>query len=195
MNPSVNPNPPSRCIIGIDPSINSTGICVNINNESIFDYYIITSKLTKKQSQFTHPQIRLIKYEKNEAKDCEYSEKESIKTLNFHNIVSEIEKIVDKYHPNTVLIEGVSYGSVGSAALVDLAGLNYMIRQALLKKDIPFEIVSPTSNKKAFCGNGQATKDVMIDTWKRWDSNINNVNEIKIDDLADAFALSVYREN
>lgn len=194
MNSSVNLNPLSRCIIGIDPSINSTGICVNINNEDIFDYYIITSKLTKKQSQFTHSQIRLIKYEKNETKGCEYSEKESIKTLNFHNIVSEIEKIVDKYHPNTVLIEGVSYGSVGSAALVDLAGLNYMIRQALLKKDIPFEIVSPTSNKKAFCGNGQATKDVMIDTWKRWDSNINNVNEIKIDDLADAFALSVYRE-
>ena len=99
------------------------------------------------------------------------------------------------FRSDKIYIEGVSYGSVGSAALVDLAGLNFMMRQLFVSKSIDFQVVSPTSNKKSFTGNGQADKDVMIDAWRRLDKNIYNIKDIKIDDLADAFALSCYAGN
>jgi hypothetical protein len=91
-------------------------------------------------------------------------------------------------------MEGVSYGSVGSAALVDLSFLNASIRMTLHHLDIPFTIVSPTSLKKFACANGQADKNLMIDAWKRMDKNISNITEIKIDDLADSYFLARYKE-
>jgi hypothetical protein len=92
-------------------------------------------------------------------------------------------------------MEGVSYGSIGSAALVDLCFLNSAIRMTLKKMGVKFTIVSPTSLKKFACSNGQADKNVMIDAWKRLDKNISNITNIKIDDLADSYFLSCYSED
>ena len=89
-------------------------------------------------------------------------------------------------------MEGVSYGSIGSAALVDLCFLNSAIRMVLKKQNIDFQIVSPTSLKKFACANGQADKDVMIDAWKRLDPNIKDIKDIKVDDLADSYFLAHY---
>lgn len=180
-------------IIGVDPSINSTGVCVNENGKYI--YYIICSKMTKKMGSFSSPFIQLISYNKDNYQNLDYSSKEYSKTRNFCSICYHLSRIVDKHKPDKIYIEGVSYGSVGSAALVDLSGLNFMMRQLFMSKCIDFQVVSPTSNKKSFTGNGQADKDVMIDSWKRLDKNIYNIKDIKIDDLADAFALSCYRED
>jgi hypothetical protein len=41
-------------------------------------------------------------------------------------------------------------------------------------------------------GNGGATKDEMVWAWKKCDYNIKDINDIKVDDLADAFFLSKY---
>jgi hypothetical protein len=89
-------------------------------------------------------------------------------------------------------MEGVSYGSVGSAALVDLSFLNASIRMVLKENGVKFDIVSPTSLKKFACANGQADKDVMVDAWKRLDENVRDVTGIKIDDLADSYFLAHY---
>lgn len=175
--------------IGLDLSINSTGICVN--NDGKFTYYIITSKMTKKQQSFTHKNVKYILYNKQDV-DGEYNIKESIKTTNINRIVLEIEKIIKKYKPDIVNIEGISFGSTGSAALIDLTGLNYMVRKMLIDNNVVFNIISPTQNKKFATGNGNAEKDIMIDAWKRLDKNIKDITEIKIDDLADAFFLSLY---
>lgn len=173
--------------IGADLSVNSTGICVN--RDGVFDYYIIASKLTKKQQAFVHPNVHIIHYQKDQP-DGEYHVKEAIKTTNINRIINAIDYIVRKNHPDVVNIEGVSFGSVGSAALIDLTGLNYMLRKHLLDLNIPFNIISPTQNKKFATGNGSADKNMMVDAWKRLDSNIKGINEIKIDDLADAYFLS-----
>lgn len=47
--------------MGIDLSINSTGICVGNH------YYIITPKLTKKQKALNRPQISFIEYSKGDS--------------------------------------------------------------------------------------------------------------------------------
>ena len=78
---------------------------------------------------------------------------------------------------------------------MDLAGLNYCIRLLAKDRNINIEIVSPTSVKKFATGNGQAEKDIMIDAWKRLDKNISNVNDIKIDDLADSYFLASFKND
>ena len=176
--------------MGVDPSINSTGVCVNAGGEH--KYYIISSKLTKKMKSFDNQYVKILNYDKADGKGLEYSEKEGCKFNNIYNICMMLEQVVKEHNPDMIVMEGVSYGSVGSAALVDLSFLNSAIRMMLKMNNVEFKIVSPTSLKKFACANGQAEKDIIIDAWKRLDPNIKNINEIKIDDLADSYFLSHY---
>ena len=177
-------------IIGIDPSINSTGICINKDNTYI--YYIIPSKMTRKMEGFEHEYVKYLPYEKQQYTGEEYSDRETTKTQNFIRLVNKIQWLIDEYKPDLVIMEGISYGSVSGSALVDLSGLNYLIRYICMKCGIPITIVSPAGLKKFVCANGHADKEVIIESWKRMDKNINNITDIKIDDLADAFFLSNY---
>lgn len=178
--------------IGIDPSINSTGVCIwdYKNNKHI--YYLIPSKMTKKMEKFDSDYIILLPYEKDVTKYDEYSKKEAAKFDNIYKVCSLIKYIISHFEVEEVVMEGVSYGSVGSAALVDLSFLNASIRMVLREMNIPFKIVSPTQVKKFACANGQAEKDVMIDAWKRLNPDIYGIKDIKVDDLADAYFLSHY---
>lgn len=181
--------------IGIDPSINCTGICVSY--ESLNIYYMIPSKMTKKMLDFKHEYINIIPYIKNSG-GGEYPEKEKFKTYNIYSICGIIKNIINDITEThvgeevSINMEGVSYGSVGSAALVDLSGLNFAIRITLLNMGLDINIISPTSVKKFAVANGGAEKDIIIDAWRRLDKNISQVKNIKIDDLADSFFLAHY---
>lgn len=179
------------CVVGIDPSINSTGVCIHFDDDT-YIYYIISSKMTKKMEKFSHRCVKFLPYDKTNYTDLEYSDKETVKSINFSKLLNNIQWIIDEYKPDKVIMEGISYGSVSGSSLADLAGLNYIIRMLLIKRNIKFIIVSPTSLKKFVCANGQAEKDVIIESWKRMDKNINDITDIKIDDLADAYFLSNY---
>ena len=178
--------------IGIDPSLNSTGICVNKDGKCT--YYIISSKCTKKMQEFNSKVIKYIFYEKagTNKKENEYYIIEENKAKNIYAICSAIKDIIKKNKPDLVLIEGVSYGSLGSSALVDLSGLNFAIRNILIDSDVHFIVVSPSQNKKFATGNGSADKDLMVYSWLNIEKHVKNIKEIKIDDLADAFFLSNY---
>ena len=192
--------------IGIDPSINCTGICIWDTEENTHSYYMIPSKITKKMKGFNNRYVNIFPYDKIQTDSTDYSAKESVKFNNIYNICKNINNIIDwyeepeydeyglaDYNEIEVYMEGISYGSVGSAALVDLAFLNASIRMLLRQRGIPFVIISPTSLKKFACANGQAEKDIMIDAWKRMDSNISNIKDIKVDDLADSYFLAHYK--
>lgn len=181
--------------IGLDLSINSTGICVYSCENKNTEYHIIGSKFTKKTIDSPQNIISLTKYTKMDIdKQSPYHIKESTKTINIYNIANEIEKIVKTYHPQVATIEGVSFQSSGS--VVDLAGLNYVVRKILMDNKIKTFIVSPTQNKKFATGNGQAEKDVMISAWQKSDPKVLSIpNYIKIDDLADAYFLARYGEH
>jgi Holliday junction resolvasome RuvABC endonuclease subunit len=180
-------------IIGVDPSINCTGVCVWDESKNTHIYYMVTSKMTKKMKEFNHISLNILPYDKVDTKNMEYSDKESAKFNNIYEIVQRVESVVRVANPTRVIMEGVSYGSMGSAALVDLCFLNSALRMMLRQNNIPFEIVSPTSLKKFACSNGQAEKDVIIDAWKRLDPQISNINTIKVDDLADSYFLAHYK--
>lgn len=180
-------------IIGIDPSINCTGVCVWDEEKNINIYYMICGKSTKKMRAFKNDYVNILDYNKINV-EGDYESKERIKTSNIYNICRILGDIINIYKPSRVVMEGVSYGSVGSAALVDLAGLNFMIRYMLENKEVIYKIVPPTSVKKFAVANGQADKYIIIDAWKRLDRNIYNINDIKLDDLADSYFLAHYRD-
>lgn len=177
------------CIIGIDPSINSTGICINKEKGNCI-YVNINSKKTKKLEKFESKYIKIFFIEKNPTKGLNYASKEIEKTQNIYDICVYIKNILKKYKPSKVIMEGLSYGSNGS--LGDLGGLNYAIRMIFVELGIPFEIVPPTTWKKQQIGNANAEKDIIVETWKRLDKRVKDVNDIKLDDLADSYFLSHY---
>lgn len=173
--------------MGIDPSINCTGICIYDDVLNDHTYYMIVSKLNKKLKNFSNDKVHVIEYGKLESNKGEYSTKEFNKSNNVYSICTIIRDVIRQYKPDLVQMEGISYGSRGSSALADLAGLNFAIRMMIIKESVKFNILAPTSVKKFAVGNGSAEKDVMIASWKKLDRNISNISEIKIDDLADSF--------
>lgn len=187
--------------IGIDPSLNSTGICINVDGNC--KYYIITSKMTKKMKDFKNEYIQYLPYEKEDTnkKLNEYADVEFNKAHNIYNICVRVKQVIkanvewyagDNINNCEVFMEGVSYGSLGSAALVDLSGLNFAIRNVLIELGVKFTIVSPSQNKKFATGLGNADKEHMIFSWLMIEKHLKNIKDIKIDDLADAYFLSNY---
>ncbi len=100
-------------------------------------------------------------------------------------------------------MEGVSYQSSNTSSLVDLAGLNYIIRYDLIryfKGSISeairsynnFElIVSPPGEIKKFAsGNGVSKKEVMVGLFEAAHPNLYLIP--KIDDIAYSYWMSEY---
>lgn len=171
--------------VGIDLSINSTGI--TILHPKYIEYHIITDKLTKKQS--TCDYITYHVYQKETVSEGEdYVAKERLKTSNIIRIVQIIESIIcDKRLKIISLgIEGVAFGASGD--VVGLSGLNYMVRYMLSLHNIPYTIISPMQLKKFATGNGSAEKDIMIDAFMKC-TKFQNTLGVKIDDIADAYFL------
>lgn len=165
----------TKKIIGLDLSINSTGIY-----SSNGKYHIITSKMTKEMSKCEDVDI----FEYNKVDDI---------NKNLEQIGDYILYVVEKFHPDLVVIEDVAMGATFSRSLIDLTGLNYWVRALLTKNNIKFITVPPTRWKKELIGNGQATKDLIIDSWKRITKN--NIKLKKTDDIADAYFLCQYGLN
>lgn len=84
-----------------------------------------------------------------------------------------------------VAIEGLAYMAKNTTSLVQLAALNYFVRERLYVFNIPFVIVAPTTLKKFVTGKGNSPKDViMLEIYKRYGVSIMDNN------LADAYGLA-----
>lgn len=184
--------------IGIDLSINSTGLVIDEGDK--IKYYIITSKDTKKLREWNDDRVNVVVYHKEaiDKKNSTYSEVEYHKTHNIITIANTIYSILRPYKDQEKVrayIEGISYGSSKTSALADLAGLNYMVRYVLYQLGIITFIVSPMENKKFACGIGNADKDIMVAAWLKCQPDMIEVNKmLKSDDIADAYFLSQYHK-
>ena len=191
--------------VGIDPSINSTGITINIwedNSLFIEVFYIIKgNKLTKKEQNVTEDDdlkaVIYSTYEKIDIKDANDShELELIKTKNLLNIVNVISNIITSYSKNCdkiyVGMEGLSYGSsVRTRSIYELAGLNYLIRNELIvKHQCTLYILPPTEVKKFATGIGNCSKDAVINVFSSIFPHLLKIP--KIDDIADSWFICNY---
>ena len=191
--------------VGIDPSINSTGVTINIwEDNSLFTevFYIIKgNKLTKKEQKVTEDDdlkaVIYSTYEKIDIKDANDShELELIKTKNLLNIVNVISNIITSYskHCDKIYVgmEGLSYGSsVRTRSIYELAGLNYLIRNELIvKHKCTLYILPPTEVKKFATGIGNCSKDAVINVFSSIFPHLLKIP--KIDDIADSWFICNY---
>lgn len=163
-------------IAGLDLSINSTGVYMNDDT-----YILIVSKITKKQKENKNPKLKIIEYNKTDDINN-----------NLYQITNIILRELKDKGVTKVSIEDVALGAIHSRSLIDLTGLNYWMRCLLKENNIDFITTPPTSWKKEMIGNGQATKDLIIDAWMRitgFDSDLK-----KVDDIADAYFLCKFLE-
>ena len=185
-------------------------MCIQFYNDDLTKrvkddkFYIIRgNKLTKREKKAEQENAQLFEYvlyDKIETKESENNhEFEKIKTENFIKIVDCVYNIVyNNYkrcdNPEDPVLniwicqEGISYGStLRTKSIFDLAGLNYMIRTAMMKFSSNLIIAPPSHVKKFATGSGNANKELMIETFK----SIHPEFDIpKIDDIADAFFMS-----
>lgn len=104
-------------------------------------------------------------------------------------IVSIAEEAVQKIDescadPALVVIEGLAFMAQGTS-LVQLAGLNYLVRILLAEFKWPFIIVAPTTLKKFATGSGKGDKDMMMmEVFKTYGFSAMDNNE------CDAYALA-----
>ena len=190
-----------KVVIGIDPSFSSTGISI-VKDGSLLKSYIVTHcrpkvKYTKVSDRFTSI-FEYVNYCYSTLSDFPEGDMELLKTQNIIEATKAIISIILLYKMQNyeieVYMEGVAFSSRRTQSLVELGALNYNIRINLLNHHIPFHIITPSVNKKAFTGNGAADKELMIKTFLMLNPSYRPlVGYIKMDDIADAYALATYR--
>jgi len=135
-------------IIGIDPSLSSTSVCIYKHNDfTLFNY--TNSKPNYKWNKEIQNFVNFKFHEHTD--NLEYSESEVEKLLMYNiitdNIVFDINNIIDD--ETEVYIEGYSYSS-NTGQLIDLVTFSTLLRIKLLNnKKIKLNIVSPSTLKKS----------------------------------------------
>ena len=187
--------------IGIDPSINSTGMTIRTDTGYCRFFIIKGDKLTKKEknAQLDNSEIfEYCLYQKENVKDTNNAhERELAKAHNLSTIADTIYNIIEELLQQfrktstidsvTICMEGISYGSIHSAAVMDLAGLNYLIRDRLHHHTLL--VTPPAEVKRFYTGSGNANKQLMISTFK---GSFPDFDLPKIDDVCDSEGMAKY---
>ena len=193
--------------VGIDPSINSTGITIaryENNVEVEIKFYIIKNgKLTKRESAandsidnfeyIIYNKIDLTQFKDDNHVFEYYKTKNMVEVVNtiYDLILNEAKKYISAVN---VVIEGISYGSsIRTKSVFDLAGLNYMIRYKLITSDIQhlnLSIATPSNIKKYATGKGNANKESIMTIFKYIFPEMQNIP--KLDDIADSYFMAMF---
>ena len=195
--------------VGIDPSVNSTGMTIRDDKGFVRFFIVKGGKLTKKEAKAEEENREVFSYKLYDKTDVSTAEtayhREMIKASNLRNIadtvVATILSAIEEYSTICdeeveevyVCMEGISYGSVRSSAVMDLAALNYLIRDRLIdERRITRTYIAPPAEIKKFAtGSGNANKDLMIaafaGTWP-------DLTLPKLDDVCDSWFMSRYAQ-
>ena len=202
-----------KYFVGIDPSINSTGICIikYDGDKKIREDFIILKPYNKEKPEEKQLNKKEKKAQENMSINFEYIFyeyedyliytdnlfSEYWKSVNMVNLVTKIKEIVADYTKDNresldILIEGISYGSKNrTKSIFDLAGLNYMVRNYFVERDwCNFWIATPTSIKKFATGNGLAKKELMLNIFEKTHPEYMIIP--KLDDISDAWHMAIY---
>ncbi len=126
-------------IIGLDLSLNSTGVCKYNTKNGKYKTFTITHKLIGVERMayiIEYIGVWLNKYSK--------------------------KKVL-------IVIEGFSYGKARSKVLVQFGGLGYGVRMCLLRNGFKYIVCGPLQLKKFVTGKGSGGKDkVILHAYKKW---------------------------
>jgi len=199
--------------VGIDPSVNSTGVCISVydENDNLLEekFYIVKpDKLTKKENaaELKHiDKFGYLIYDKEPTNTDNNSDNECNKAINFMQIVEKVRSIIFQtdyryYRMNNIYIcqEGISYGSsTRTKSIFDLSGLNFMFREMVINsskgfKPVTLIVATPGEIKKFATGNGNANKELLLECFK---ATYPDFDIPKMDDIADAYFMAKYAKH
>jgi len=151
-------------VVGLDLSLAKTGYTIIKDGGEVLASGLIRSKPTGEKP--VHETRRIVKIAEE--------------------IVETIDRLCPKENPSLVVIEGLAFMARNTSSLVQLSGLNYLVRVLLDQFNWPFMIVAPTTLKKFITGKGNGDKSLMMMTV------FKNYNFESLDDNeCDAYALAV----
>lgn len=199
--------------VGIDPSMNSTGICIQKydGNTKLNENFIILKPgdKNKPESKWLNKKEKLAEEQLLNFQYCFYPKmdltvykdnnhfSEYWKSVNMCLLAKTIKDIVKEWTKDNpekinIVIEGISYGSsIRTKSIFDLAGLNYLVREKFIEKeDTIFTIATPSEIKKFASGNGNCKKEVMINIFTLAKPELTIIP--KIDDISDAWFMANY---
>jgi len=161
----------NKTIIGIDFSINSTSICVR--NDNKYQYFSFVANYKKDRAPFKihdaiNDLVMICPYEKlPTSKDSIQDSKNKIQ--NAHTLSKLILRILTI--ESTIIgtpdirLEGFSFASKGNS-FIDLIMFNSFLRCKLMEKwGNCISVIPPKTNKKAYSGNGNANKWIMLNSF------------------------------
>jgi len=164
--------------IGLDLSVNNTGMVVIDEKKKIIDYLYFRDTVTPQ-----HNKIILPKH---------FHDKQHINLTMKINFVSiNLFNILNKYKDSFVGVEGYSYNSKSNST-TKLAELGGYIKLMLLAGGFKYEIFPPCAVKKCVTGNGFAkkeeTKKVCLENIKKipWSEDYTGF------DLYDALSIALF---
>ena len=174
-------------IIGIDYSYTSPAICILGENFLDSEFHFLTKKKSIAKS-FENCHGTLLMPFQND-------------TIKFDYISDWCLEIIDYVLKNDkdvyVCVEGYSMGS-RQGLVFNIAENGGVLKNKLLHKSFIPLIAPPKTVKKYFTGNGNANKDLMIDTLEKQENikmlDIFPFNKIAkpLDDIVDSYAIARY---
>ena len=148
----------TKTIIGIDYSLTSPAICININGDDILMFYYLTNK-KKYIGQMSED---IIGYEHKEWTDP---------IQRFKYISDFALDIISPLVSPQIFIEGYSFGSKGQG-LFQIAENCGILKYRLQEQNLPYQTVVPSVVKKGATGKGNADKDMMYEAFVK-ETNID----------------------
>ena len=148
----------TKTIVGIDYSLTSPAICINIDNADVLMFYYLTNK----KKYIGKMSEDIIGYEHKEY-DTPIRRFTYISDFIFDHISGLINPII--------FIEGYSFGSKGQG-IFQIAENCGILKYRLQEVEIPYDTVVPSVVKKGATGKGNADKDMMYEAFVR-DTNID----------------------
>ena len=169
----------TKTIVGIDYSLTSPAVCINIDGDAGLMFYYLTNK-KKWIGQMSEDAIG---YEHKEYKTP------------IHRFTQISDFVIDIIKPlinPIVYIEGYSFGSKGQA-IFQIAENCGILKYRLQEEQIPYETVVPSVVKKGATGKGNADKDMMYEAFvKETNIDLKKIFDTEkvgnpISDIADSY--------
>jgi len=165
--------------IGLDLSINNTGVVVIDRKKNIIDYLFFRNTLYKQTNKITVSE----RFHENDHVNL------SMKII---FVARKILELVEKYENAFVGIEGYSYHSK-SNSITKLAELGGCIKMELLRRGFRYDVFTPCTVKKCVTGNGFAKKFEVMDECIAHIKKIPWIDEgDKVFDLYDALSIALF---
>lgn len=186
-------HPNKECWIGIDQSLNSTGMTIQFSDKPDVKFFQFAAGKMKHSASVCYVEYGRVK---ESTDDFTTNEVNIIKSA--HNLTKSIFHYLElwckDYEVWNVAVEGQVMSGFSKRQmfhLTDLVKLVSIIEYNILKHSkTKLTIIPPTSIKKYFTGSGRAKKEDMI---KEFHLRVQHFDDTgKIDDVVDSYALSEY---